>query len=81
MVYGTYKQIDLEHEQLYVYEREKNDQLILVISNFTKDKTKYNLNNYEISEILLSNYDNTTINKKIIEIRPYESVVLKARRL
>ncbi|HHW79937.1 MAG TPA: alpha-glucosidase [Acholeplasmataceae bacterium] len=81
LVYGTYKQIDLEHEQLYVYEREKNDQLILVISNFTKDKTKYNLNNYEISEILLSNYDNTTINKKIIEIRPYESVVLKARRL
>lgn len=80
VVYGTYQQLNLDDDKLYIYERESNEQIILVISNFTNTNTLYDISNYEIEEIVLSNYDNTKQNKNIINLRPFEAIVLQVRR-
>lgn len=80
LVYGSYKQIDFKHKQLYIYERTSEEQLILVITNLTSDEVNYKINNYKIIKELLNNYDNIIINNNILNLRPYEAIVLEVRR-
>lgn len=80
LIYGTYKQIMLEHEYLYVYERALDNQLILVIASFNESNETFDLYNYEIIKNLLSNYPNLEINDNLLNLRPFEAIVLEVRR-
>ena len=73
---GVYKDLLPRHTKLFAYERKGNDELLLVISNFSKDSTKCNLMKkyalYDV-EVLLNNYDEVDYNL----LKPYQSVLLK----
>jgi len=67
VAYGSYEIIDIDNSQLYVYKRKYEDQEMLVICNFYKEKVEYNID-LEGYKLLNSNY-----NDESDEIRPYES--------
>ena len=72
-VYGTFKAIDKDNKELFVYEREYNNQKILVVVNMMDYKVNYNLP-YKINKVLLKNY-NKEYNDSNITLEPYESLV------
>ena len=76
---GVYKDLLPKHKKLYAYERRIGDELLLVISNFSKNYVKHNvLKNYEgfECEILLNNYVEFDLN----HLKPYQSVLLKLKK-
>jgi oligo-1,6-glucosidase len=77
ITYGSYEMIDQNHEQLYNYLRRYQEETLLVINSFSNHKVKYDLKNYKIKEVLLSNYQKQHIKKEIITLYPYESIVFK----
>ncbi|AUD65523.1 glucohydrolase [Tenericutes bacterium MZ-XQ] len=76
ITFGTYVQIDLEHNDLYIYERKLNNQRLLVINSFSRKKVMYDLSHYEIIDVVISNYSNQKYKNQNIVLRPYESIVL-----
>jgi len=76
ITYGTYRQLDMDRDDLYVYERVLDDQKLLVINSFTRKKVFYDLKGYNIKDVLISNYKNQKYKNQKIMLRPYESLVL-----
>ena len=76
LVYGSYKQLLSEHEKVYVYLREL-DKKILVVVNFFNEQVTINLPELTFKKIILSNYPLGEISLKELRLRPYESVVLE----
>lgn len=77
---GEIKFIFEEHDKIFAYVRRLDNIILLVINNFFEDETKIELpgeylNNKLKSEILISNYkDSSVLNKNLI-LRPFESIV------
>ncbi|OOM73816.1 oligo-1,6-glucosidase [Clostridium puniceum] len=81
VVYGEYKLILEKNKEIFAYTRTLNNEELLVICNFTVNKTKLVLQEqieFKHRELLISNYDvdaNAQIND--IELRPYEARIYK----
>lgn len=80
-IYGKYKQLDLENENIYIYERALENDLALVISSFSENNITYSLPNYSIEKVILSNYESYQIENNSINLKPYQSIVLKVRKV
>lgn len=80
IIYGTYKQIDLEHPNIYIYEREDELKKIIIINSFSEEEVTYDLSDYIIKDIIVKNYDDTKIIKGKITMRPFESLVLEVEK-
>jgi len=76
-IYGEYKQTDLINPNIYIYERFNENKKVVVINSFSNETINYNISNYNLKQVLLSNYQDTIIKNKIITLRPYESLVLE----
>ncbi|TCS80340.1 glycoside hydrolase family 13 protein [Tepidibacillus fermentans] len=79
IVYGLYDLILDDHEQIYAFTRTLDDEILLIICNFTSDTPVFELPNnitYEKHSLLISNYDvkEDEIIQSII-LRPYEARV------
>lgn len=78
IVYGTYRLLFPESEQLYVYERVLDGDRLLVICNFTEQVQQIDLpgdNKAEESKVLISNYQREAAAQHM-ELKPYEAMVL-----
>ncbi|MBO8435005.1 MAG: alpha-glucosidase C-terminal domain-containing protein [Tyzzerella sp.] len=79
IAYGNFKPLAENHKQIFAYEREYKGESIIVINNFYEKETEWeseiNLTKYKC---ILSNYENINLNKKL-NLRPYESIVLKSQ--
>ncbi len=75
IIYGDIKFVEL-HDDLITYERSHEQQKILVINSYSNQKMKIDLNAYQIKELILTNDDIDLTNKKHIELKPYQSLVL-----
>lgn len=78
IVYGEYKLLDEENEQVYSYLRTYEGQKLLVITNFSGEEIDYKvpMNEFSAGELLIGNYSD--VNKEIEEVitlRPYEARV------
>ncbi|WP_088071988.1 alpha,alpha-phosphotrehalase [Gottfriedia luciferensis] len=76
---GTYDSILMDHHQIFAYTRSLGNQLLLVINNFYSHDTVFKLPDHiDISgcekKILLSNYNDSSLNLNELTLRPYESV-------
>ena len=71
---GVYKDLLPRHSKIFAYERRIGDELLLVISNFSKKEVKCNLlEKYSGNKkVLLNNYDTIEGNK----IKPYQTLLL-----
>lgn len=77
-VYGTYKQVLRDDEEIYGYVRENKD-TILVITNFFDITKTVSVDGFSVEEVLLSNYESEDVNLESLTLRPYESLVLKVK--
>ena len=72
---GTIEFKELDHQQLFIYERKLNGEKTLHIHNFYESKVKYKFS-YDIGMILLSNYDRIKVGKNLV-LDAFEVLVIK----
>ncbi|WP_246945400.1 alpha,alpha-phosphotrehalase [Bacillus pinisoli] len=77
---GNFELILDDHDQIFAYIRSTEKEKLLVINNFYGEETTFDLpKTLKVdefsSEILLSNYKNSSADIKQINLRPYESIV------
>lgn len=76
---GDYESLMMDHENIFAYGRNLGNQKLIVINNFYAEETIFSLpdnidiTNYKRS-ILISNYDDSSLDLHDIRLRPYESV-------
>lgn len=83
--HGNFELILKEHDKIFSYIRTYKNEKLLVINNFYGTETTFKLpshiNFYEYkSKILISNYEDSSIDFKEIKLRPYESIVYHLER-
>ncbi|MDQ0230837.1 alpha,alpha-phosphotrehalase [Metabacillus malikii] len=77
---GNYQLLLEDDPQIFAYLRETADEKLLVISNFYKQKARFELPSQldlagYTSKVLLSNYKDSSDVFETINLRPYESIV------
>ncbi|PLT33426.1 alpha-glucosidase [Bacillus sp. V5-8f] len=82
IVYGTYDLLLEDDEQIYAYTRTLGDEKLLVICNFSSDSPVFTLPDgveFSTKELLISNYNETSVNDPIehITLKPYEARVYR----
>lgn len=76
IVYGKYELLLKNDKELYVYTRTMEKTKILVVCNFTKNHTSFQIpEEFTNAECLISNMYNSYTNSSI-DLKPYESFVL-----
>lgn len=77
---ATYQLLDDVHPYLWTYTRTYQDEAWLVINNFSDQDIVYECTlegTFKTKEIIISNYPDSSINWKQMQLRPYESVVYR----
>ncbi|MDG1979935.1 MAG: alpha-glucosidase [Flavobacteriaceae bacterium] len=78
LVYGNYKIIQEEHQTIYAYSRTLEDQQMTVLLNFSESESSIRLPNFDQGkEVLINNYNEFSVDKDTITLKPYQAVVLK----
>lgn len=80
IVYGKYKELIPQDENVFAYLRILDDEKILVVCNFKKEENRFRLDNsikYNKEELLISNYKVTDENLYDIKLKPYEARMYK----
>ncbi|MDF1507295.1 alpha,alpha-phosphotrehalase [Robertmurraya sp. DFI.2.37] len=77
---GNYQLILPEHDAIFAYIRENAAEKLLVVNNFYANEVEFTLPEHVdiegyVSEILLSNYPNSSQELKGFTLRPYESII------
>jgi glycosidase len=75
VVYGDYQPVLEKDEYVYSYTRTHLGQKILVICNFFEYNVMVAFEGWKADKIVLSNYDDSSMNLCDLRLRPYEAVV------
>lgn len=77
IVQGDYKPLLDNHQQVFAYTRNWQNEKLLVVSNFYSEEVTvhFNIEPVEEVKIILSNYPDSTTTLEEIVLRPYESIV------
>jgi len=81
LVYGSYELLDKENEKVYAYTRTLNKNKMLVLLNFSAEKTTFIVDpkKGELKDILINNLKEISISRNAIELQPYQSVILRLK--
>ena len=83
LVYGKFKMLAEEHEDIFAYERELNDEKYIVITNLSNNEPKLPLEFMKFTDkkLIISNYDREKefINKEIY-LKPWECRMYKIEK-
>ncbi|MET3194598.1 alpha-glucosidase [Bacillus sp. OAE603] len=80
IVYGSFDMLAADDENVFAYTRELEDEKLLIVANFTSNKTSFHYTEqYEDATILLSNYEESGLQLDSINLRPYEAIVYKIK--
>jgi oligo-1,6-glucosidase len=78
LVYGKYTLIQKEHETVYAYTRTLDEEKMLVLLNFSEEKSSISIPGLsKNSNVLINNYNRLTITKNSVELAPYQAVIIK----
>ena len=78
LVYGEYKIIQEEHPTIYAYSRTLDDEKMKILLNFSESESSISLPNFDHSKkVLINNYNEFSVDKNTITLKPYQAVVLK----
>jgi oligo-1,6-glucosidase len=77
LVYGNYRDIDIQNKQIFAYLRELEDERILVILNFSNQEVSYQLPDEitQLGRVLIGNYPESEDKLPNVSLRPYEARV------
>lgn len=81
IVYGDYELLLPDSKELYVYTRSLENEKLLVVCNFSQEEQKLEVPAEfvrEDGEVLISNYDRTSVKAEEI-LKPYETFVVKVK--
>ena len=77
IVYGTYDLLLDDDKDIYAYTRTLGNDKLIVYCNFSENTREVELpEEFTAGKILISNYNDTTVSKKIT-LRPYEAIVIQ----
>ncbi|MBU1141778.1 MAG: alpha-glucosidase [Firmicutes bacterium] len=79
ITYGDFRLLDPLDVNLFCYTRTFGDETLLVINSFSKHKIIYHLKNYQILDLLISNYKKQSIKNEQIMLKSFESNVYKVK--
>jgi len=78
IVYGSFEMLAENDENVFAYTRELEDEKLLIVANFTSNKTTFQYTEqFEDATILLSNYESSGTQLDSIDLRPFETIVYK----
>ena len=73
---GSYKPVFEDSKQVYTFERQYEDQKLLVLNNFYATEVEIDLPAaYQNRQILLSNYEDAEVSEKIL-LKPYQTLAI-----
>lgn len=77
LVYGSYELIQKEHPTVYAYTRTNGEEQVLVLLNFSENNASIKIDKLKsIKDVLISNYDEMTIENGEALLLPYQAVIL-----
>ncbi len=74
LTYGSYSQIETEHEYLFSFVREMEKEKLLIMLNFSDHTVKFPIEDLQIYQRIIGNYEDH--DKSVL--RPWEAVILKS---
>ena len=78
IIYGDYKLLCEDDENIFAYVRELNGDKILVVCNFYDKDVEFKFDgDFNYSKVLLSNYNDSSKMIEKLKLRPYESVMYR----
>lgn len=73
---GSYKPAFEDSQQVYAFERQHEDQKLLVLNNFYATEVEIDLSvAYQNGRILISNYEDAEVSEKIL-LKPYQTLAI-----
>ena len=73
---GSYKPAFEDSKQVYAFERQYEDQKLLVLNNFYATEVEIDLSvAYQNGRILISNYEDAEVSEKIL-LKPYQTLAI-----
>lgn len=77
IVYGEYTLLSEHHPNVYAYLRTSNHQRLLVVSNFFEKPAIICLPKFTAKQIILSNYNDSSMQLSCLTLRPFESIIFE----
>ena len=78
IIYGDYKLLCEDDENIFAYVRELNGDKILVVCNFYDKDVEFKFDgDFNYSKVLLSNYNDSSKMIEKLKLRPYEAVMYR----
>ena len=78
IIYGDYKLLCEDDENIFAYFRELNGDKILVVCNFYDKDVEFKFDgDFNYSKVLLSNYNDSSKMIEKLKLRPYEAVMYR----
>ena len=78
IIYGDYKLLCEDDENIFAYVRELNGDTILVVCNFYDKDVEFKFDgDFNYSKVLLSNYNDSSKMIEKLKLRPYEAVMYR----
>lgn len=75
--HGSFTPLYEDHEKIFAYERKRENEGLLIVNNFFDCETEIELDNkYVGQKVLLKNYPDVKLDKNLLKLRPYETVVI-----
>jgi len=79
LVYGKYTLLDKDNPNIYAYTRELNGEKLLVLLNFSKEKSSFSLNGLKlIGKPWINNYASEDLKNDVVNLQPYQAIINKA---
>ncbi len=78
LVYGDFKVHQIDHPELFMYERQDENESFLIVTNFSekRENLKSSKKDYDL---LLNNYPDFETNHKVVHLRPWEACIFKEK--
>ena len=78
IIYGDYKLLCEDDKNIFAYTRELNGDKILVVCNFYEKEVEFKYDKeFKNPEILLSNYNDSSLAIDKLKLRPYEAIMYR----
>lgn len=78
LVYGNYELLDETNKQVYAYTRSLNNKKVLVLLNFSKEKTNFVIPGTvgKPGQVMINNLSDFTIKQQSVHLQPYQALII-----
>lgn len=79
LVYGKFKIHQIEHKELFIYERTDDDHNFLIVINFSERKVNFQSSKKDF-HLVMNNYSDLKTDQKVVHLRPWEACIFKEKK-